>query len=133
MTARPELLGVLGIPPSLASLAAAVEAPESWSFLSRFDWARTLDGRWKLLEINSDTPAGLWETGSAETEVTRLHPASRGLSDGFWPALVSTWRRWAERKLGPSSANTQAANRTGGPSLIARRPGSAPSACPCGA
>jgi glutathionylspermidine synthase len=104
MTARPELLGVLGIPPGLASLAAAVEAPEDWSFLSRFDWARTRDGHWKLLEINSDTPAGLWETGSAEAEVARLHRASRGLSGGFWPALVSAWRRWAERKLGPGSA-----------------------------
>jgi glutathionylspermidine synthase len=92
------------VPEPLASLCASTPGPEDWSFLSRFDWARTLDGRWKLLEINSDTPAGLWETGSAETEVTRLHPASRGLSDGFWPALVSTWRRWAERKLGPSSA-----------------------------
>ena len=104
LTARPELLRVLGIPPSVASLAAAVEAPEDWSFLSRFDWARTLDGRWKLLEINSDTPAGLWETGSAEAEVARLHRASRGLSGGFWPALVSAWRRWGERKLGPGSA-----------------------------
>jgi glutathionylspermidine synthase len=104
MTARPELLGVLGIPSRLASLAAAVESPEDWSFLSRFDWARTLDGRWKLLEINSDTPAGLWESGSVETEVARLHRAPRGLSGAFWPALVSTWRRWAERKLGPGSA-----------------------------
>jgi glutathionylspermidine synthase len=104
LTARPELLGVLGIPPSVASLAAAVEAPEDWSFLSRFDWTRALDGRWKLLEINSDTPAGLWETGSAEAEVARLHRASRGLSGGFWPALESAWRRWAERKLGPGSA-----------------------------
>jgi glutathionylspermidine synthase len=104
MAARPELLSVLGIPPSLAMLAAAVEAPEDWSFLSRFDWARTLDGRWKLLEINSDTPAGLWETGSVEAEVARLHRASWRPSAGFWPALASTWRRWVDHKLGPTAS-----------------------------
>src|SRR5207237_1507517 len=60
---HPELLGPLGIPRALALLVTRPRAAEPWSFLSRFDWARTLDGRWKLLEINSDTPAGL---GDAE-------------------------------------------------------------------
>jgi glutathionylspermidine synthase len=105
LAARPALLGVLGIPPRLAALAAAVEAPEDWSFLSRFDWARTGNGRWKLLEINSDTPAGLWETGSVEADVIRRLPGHpRGPSREFWRALASTWRRWAERRLGPCAA-----------------------------
>ena len=100
LTARPELLRVLGIPPSVASLAAAVEAPEDWSFLSRFDWARTLDGRWKLLEINSDTPAGLWEAGPVGTDVARLHPAACSLGVDLEAALAESWRRCCARRLG---------------------------------
>lgn len=94
---RPELLGVLGIPGTLAALCASTRVPGDWSFLSRFDWAWTGEGRWKLLEINSDTPAGLWETGSIEGAVARLHPGATAPSRGFWPALTSSWKRWAEQ------------------------------------
>lgn len=96
---RPELLGVLGIPETLAPLCASTPTTDDWSFLSRFDWAWTTDGRWKLLEINSDTPAGLWETGSIEGEVARLHPSATPPSARFWPALASGWRRSVERAL----------------------------------
>jgi glutathionylspermidine synthase len=102
---RPELLGILGIPETLAPLCATVAAGQDWSFLSRFDWAWTADGRWKLLEINSDTPAGLWETGSIEGDVARLHPAATPLSGEFWPMLASSWRRWVERSLGDCAAD----------------------------
>jgi glutathionylspermidine synthase len=102
---HPELLGVLGIPETLAALCASSETADEWSFLSRFDWAWTADGRWKLLEINSDTPAGLWETGSIEGAVARLHPAAAPLSAHFWPTLVSSWRRWAARMLGDGAAD----------------------------
>ena len=101
---RPELLGVLGIPETLAPLCASTPATDDWSFLSRFDWAWTTDGRWKLLEINSDTPAGLWETGSIEGDVARWHPTAAPLSTGFWPALASVWRRSVERALGEGAA-----------------------------
>jgi len=101
---RPELLGVLGIPETLAPLCASTPATDDWSFLSRFDWAWATDGRWKLLEINSDTPAGIWETGSIEGEVARLHPSATPLSAGFWPALASGWRRSVERALGEGAA-----------------------------
>jgi len=101
---RPELLGVLGIPESLAPLCASLTAPEDWSFLSRFDWAWTADARWKLLEVNSDTPAGLWETGFIEGDVARLHPGAVPPSRGFWPALASSWKRWSERYLGEGAA-----------------------------
>ena len=101
---RAELLGVLGIPEPLALLCAWTPAPEDWSFLSRFDWAWTADGRWKLLEINSDTPAGLWETGSIEGDVARLHPGAIPPSRGFSPALSASWKRWAEQCLGPGAA-----------------------------
>ncbi len=102
---RPELLGILGIPETLAPLCATIAVEQDWSFLSRFDWAWTADGRWKLLEINSDTPAGLWETGSIEGDVARLHAAAAPLSAGFWPALASSWRRWVERSLGHGAAD----------------------------
>ena len=104
---RPELLGVLGVPEPLASLCASTPGPEDWSFLSRFDWAWTTEGRWKLLEINSDTPAGLWETGAIEGEVAKLHPGATPPSRGFWPALTSSWRREAERSLGEGAAARQ--------------------------
>jgi glutathionylspermidine synthase len=104
LNGRPELLGVLGIPPRLSPLVADVQAPADWSLLSRFDWAPTAQGEWKLLEINSDTPAGLWETGSLEGAVARLHPGTRPVSDAFWATLASTWRRWAERALGEGAA-----------------------------
>ena len=102
---RPDLLGVLGIPECLASLCASSAAAERWSFLSRFDWAWTVDGHWKLLEINSDTPAGLWETGAIEGEVARFHPGSSPPSRGFWPALAASWKREAEQCLGLGAAS----------------------------
>ena len=101
---RPELLGVLGVPETLAPLCVAADSGDEWSFLSRFDWAWTADGRWKLLEINSDTPAGLWETGSIEREVAKVHRGVAPLSRGFWPALVESWRRSVERALGQGAA-----------------------------
>ena len=101
----PELLGVLGIPETLASLCASSGTAEAWSFLSRFDWAWTTQGRWKLLEINSDTPAGLWEAASIEGAVAGFHPGTAPLSAGFWPALASSWRRSAARSLGDGAAN----------------------------
>jgi glutathionylspermidine synthase len=101
---RPELLGVLGIPESLASLCASTPGPEDWSFLSRFDWAWTTAGRWKLLEINSDTPAGLWETGAIEGEVARLHPGTTSPSRGFSSTLAASWKRGVERYLDPRAA-----------------------------
>jgi glutathionylspermidine synthase len=101
---RPELLGVLGIPEPLASLCASTPMPEDWSFLSRFDWAWTTEGRWKLLEINSDTPAGLWEAGAIEGEVARLHPGTAPPSRGFSSALTASWKRGVERCLGPRAA-----------------------------
>ena len=104
---RPELLGVLGIPETLAPLCASLTAAGDWSFLSRFDWAWTADARWKLLEINSDTPAGLWETGSIEGDVARLHPGAGAPSRGFWPALTSSWKRWSERYLGDGAAGSR--------------------------
>jgi glutathionylspermidine synthase len=101
---RPDLLGVLGIPEPLALLCASAPAPGTWSFLSRFDWAWTAEGRWKLLEINSDTPAGLWETGAIEGDVSRLHPGATPPSRGFWPALASSWKRGVVRCLGAGAA-----------------------------
>ena len=96
---RPELTAALGIPGALATLVSQVDDPAQWSFLSRLDWARTTDGQWKLMEINSDTPAGLWESGSVAPAVARLHGNANSLNDVFWPALVASWRRSAERAL----------------------------------
>jgi glutathionylspermidine synthase len=95
---HPELMAVLGIAGALAPLVAEVSDADHWGFLTRLDWALTTDGRWKLMEINSDTPAGLWECGSIALEVARL---GRGepLGDPFWPALTRRWRGVAERVL----------------------------------
>ena len=97
---HPELLGPLGIPPALASLVTRARGAEPWSFLSRFDWARTRDGRWKLMEINSDTPAGLWEAGPVGTDIARLHPAACSLGVDLEAALAESWRRCCARRLG---------------------------------
>src|SRR5262249_39377247 len=102
---HPELLGVLGIPARLASLCASSRTADAWSFLSRFDWAWTVNGRWKLLEINSDPPAGLWETGSIEGAVANFHPTAAPPSAGFWSALSSSWRGSVERSLGDGAAD----------------------------
>jgi len=96
----PELLGVLGIPEAVAPLCARRATAGGWSLLSRFDWAWTADGRWKLLEINSDTPAGLWETGAIEGDVARLHRAASAPSASFWQKLAASWRRCAAQALG---------------------------------
>jgi len=89
---RPELLGVLGIPEAVARLCSQPTATEDWNLLSRFDWAWTSEG-WKLLEINSDTPAGLWETGSIEGDVARR--TSGGGSRQAGGAAPSTPSEWA--------------------------------------
>jgi len=100
LSGRPELTGSLGIPGVLAALVSRVESPRDWSFLSRLDWALMTDGQWKLMEINSDTPAGLWETGSVAQEVARLHGRADSLGGDFWPALTASWRRSARAALG---------------------------------
>jgi glutathionylspermidine synthase len=100
LNGRPELAASLGIPGALPVLVTRVEAPHEWSFLSRLDWALTTDGQWKLMEINSDTPAGLWETGSIAPEVARLHGRVDALNAGFWPALSAAWHRLARSALG---------------------------------
>jgi len=97
---HPELLGVLGIPQTLASLCAAAAVGGSWNLLSRFDWAWADNAGWKLLEINSDTPAGLWEAGSLEGRVGRLHRRATAPSAGFWDKLAASWQRSAEHALG---------------------------------
>jgi glutathionylspermidine synthase len=98
----PTLLAPLGIPPGVARACAARPAPP---FLSRLDWARTTEGRWQLLEINSDTPAGLWETGLAAHAIAPL--LSRGVppSPALWPCLAHAWRSVVEHGLGPDAAD----------------------------
>ena len=103
LTGRPELLGVLGIPEAVARLCSQPTATEDWNLLSRFDWAWTSEG-WKLLEINSDTPAGLWETGSIEGDVARRHASATAPSLDFWRRLAASWRRCAEHALGVGEA-----------------------------
>ena len=98
LAGRPELLGVLGIPEAVAPLCAQPAATEGWNLLSRFDWAWTSNGGWKLLEINTDTPPGLWETGSIDGDVTRRHEATTAPSADFWQKLAASWRRCADRK-----------------------------------
>lgn len=100
MEGAPGLSGALGIAPALAVEASRGRGPAPWSFLSRFDWARTRDGRWKLLEINSDTPAGLWEAGIVAGEVSRLHRGPAPAAGAFWPALAAQWGRAVEDRLG---------------------------------
>jgi glutathionylspermidine synthase len=75
-------------------------------FLSRFDWARTSAGRWQLLEINSDTPAGLWEAGLAAGQIARLH--ERGAPPGveFWPRLTAAWRTTVVASLRSDASET---------------------------
>jgi glutathionylspermidine synthase len=104
LAARPELASVLGLSPRLARLAASSAAASPWSFLSRLDWGRTPDGGWRLLEVNADTPAGLWEAALVAGEVARLHGARPAGGDGFWPTLAASWRRWTERLLGVDAA-----------------------------
>src|SRR5262249_13537832 len=71
-----------------------------WSLLWRFDWAWTADGRWKLLELNSDTPAGLWETGAIAGDVARLHRAASAPSASFWQKLAGSRGRCAAQAPG---------------------------------
>src|SRR5262249_57350561 len=59
---------------------------------------------WKLLEINSDTPAGLWEAGTIEGDVARRHEAATAPSADFWRKLAASWRRCAEHALGAGKA-----------------------------
>jgi len=101
LRAHPELLGVLGVPETLAPLCAASASDGPWNLLSRFDWAWA--GGWKLLEINSDTPAGLWETGSVEGSVARLHRDGLAPSARFWDKLAASWRGSVARTLGPDA------------------------------
>jgi len=96
----PELLAVLGIPAALAALATRPRRERPWSFVSRLDWARTPEG-WKLLEINSDTPAGLWEAGLVSARIAPLHRTGAFVGADFWPTLAD---RWAEAVAEASGA-----------------------------
>ena len=99
---HPDLASVLGVPSVIADLTASGIGAAPWSFLSRFDWALTTSGQWKLMEMNTDTPAGLWEAALLAEEIVRLHPGHAPAAHGaFWPALAGSWRRWTAELLGP--------------------------------
>ncbi len=99
----PALLAPLGIPRRVADLVCSGRAAPH--FLSRFDWARTTDQRWQLLEINSDTPAGLWEAGLAAGEITPLLSHGAPPPVELWPRLARAWRAAVESARGPDAAD----------------------------
>lgn len=122
----PAVIELLGIPRAAACLAAQANVRGPQNFLARFDWARTMasgpaasgrasipisaghanSGRWQLLEINSDTPAGLGETGLAAREIARLHARGVLPSPEFWPRLTATWRTAVASGLGADALET---------------------------
>lgn len=52
---------VLGIDDSLQELVAQ-ELTAQTAFISRLDWCMDTGGNWRILEVNSETPAGLMES-----------------------------------------------------------------------
>lgn len=52
---------LLGIPTALRKLIE--KSPVDELFIGRFDWVMDTVGNWKLLEFNSETPAGIIESG----------------------------------------------------------------------
>ena len=99
----PAVVELLGIPPAVARLAVEANARGPLEFLSRLDWARTTAGRWQLLEINSDTPAGLWEAQFAAREIARLHERAVLPSVDLGSGLVVAWRAAVAGVLGPDA------------------------------
>lgn len=102
----PALLAPLGIPPAVASLAVASARQSPRNFVSRMDWARTRDGRWQLLEINSDTPAGLWEADLVADAVVALQPHAHAPVTSFGAALAGAWRAAVAHERGPAAVET---------------------------
>jgi len=49
------------------------------------------------MEINSDTPAGLWEAGPVAADIARLHAVARPPETNLWCALEQSWRREIRR------------------------------------
>ena len=99
---RAELLSAIGVPRGLTALAAADVAPAAWRFLARLDWARLPGGAWRLLEINSDTPAGLWEAADVTAAVARRHPGLRPVGT-LGDALAASWRDAVADALGEAA------------------------------
>ena len=96
----PAVVELLGIPRAVARLVVAPPIREPLQFLSRFDWARTVEGGWRLLEINSDTPAGLWEADLVAREIVRIHRFATSPSVAFGETLAETWRAAVTDTLG---------------------------------
>ncbi len=60
--------------------------------LGRLDWVQDLDGRWWLLEFNSDTPSGVREADGAERWIATelgLPPSSHRLMELFADVLLA--------------------------------------------
>jgi glutathionylspermidine synthase len=67
----------LGFPWAAAELLAR-EAPRL-PLLGRFDFVQDVAGRWRLLELNADTPSGVREGIACDRIVAELLPEARGL------------------------------------------------------
>lgn len=83
---------LLGVPHPVARLCVTTSTRGRPDYLARLDWARTVSGRWHLLEINSDTPAGLWEAQLAGPEILRLHRRIERPPADLSSKLAAAWR-----------------------------------------
>src|SRR5262249_11827395 len=92
----------IGTPAPLAALAAAGGPPDAWRFLARLDWARLPGGAWRLLEVNCDTPAGLWEAADVTDAVARGDPGLAPIGDPP-EALAASWRGGVRAALGDAA------------------------------
>ena len=99
----PAVVELLGIPPAVARLAVSASARGRPDFLARLDWARTMSGRWQLLEINSETPAGLWEAQLAARRIARLHRGITLPPVDLGSGLVAAWRASVGDALGAAA------------------------------
>ncbi|PKM76915.1 MAG: hypothetical protein CVU90_10075 [Firmicutes bacterium HGW-Firmicutes-15] len=86
---------LLGIPECLQSLVAQDEG-EWLSLLGRFDWAIDRHGSLRLLELNTDTPAGL-ESVALNSLIHPLCPNSEDPNRGLLDLLANQYRHLLSR------------------------------------
>lgn len=89
---------LLAIPDSLLALLSG--EPEDWlSILARFDWAIDRNDQLRLLEINTDTPAGL-ESSILNQLLHPYYPDCEDPNKGLGDVITMQFKTWLHRNFG---------------------------------
>lgn len=83
---------------SISSMKSSIYSPKDFEYLSilgRMDWTIDIDNNLKLLEINNETPAGLYESTAVNNYlISRYLPNMKNPNENFEDILESNFKEY---------------------------------------